>query len=174
MYLFAVILAEFFTLDVTVNSFHELEVHGSEHREIYLYMASEDRTSAADLSGFLSGDARRFSAFQTIALAENQFDDGREVGTHEHAADEKLLFEVDHTLDFRGWMSFPSENCHLQEKAEKTAKKGITQRVWVIWMHGIGKCTSIITTKSARSSKAACHACFWRFTGRFMTTKCGI
>lgn len=65
-------------------------------------MASKDRTTAADLSGFLSRYAKKFSAFQAIALIENQLDDGREVGTHEHAANEKLIFEVDHNLGFPG------------------------------------------------------------------------
>jgi len=65
-------------------------------------MACEDRTSAADLSGFLSVNARKFSAFQAIELIESQLDDGREVGTHAHAADEKLIFEVDHSLGFPG------------------------------------------------------------------------
>lgn len=63
-------------------------------------MASQDRTPAADLSGFLSENAKKFSVFQAVALIENQLDQGREVGTHDHAADEKLLFEVDHSLGF--------------------------------------------------------------------------
>jgi len=43
MYLFAAILAEFFTLYATVNSFHELEVHGSEYGEIYKWPAKIGR-----------------------------------------------------------------------------------------------------------------------------------
>lgn len=65
-------------------------------------MASEDRTPAADLSGFLNENAKKFSAFQAIELIESQLDEGREVGTHEHAANEKLIFEVDHSLGFPG------------------------------------------------------------------------
>lgn len=37
MYLFASILAEFFALYATVNSFHQLEVRGEEHGEIYTW-----------------------------------------------------------------------------------------------------------------------------------------
>lgn len=43
MYLFAAILAEFFTLYSTVNSFHELEVHASEYGEIYKWPAKIGR-----------------------------------------------------------------------------------------------------------------------------------
>jgi len=43
MYLFATVLAEFFTLYATVNSFHELEVRGSEYGEIYKWPAKIGR-----------------------------------------------------------------------------------------------------------------------------------
>ncbi|UXN05085.1 MULTISPECIES: type VI secretion system baseplate subunit TssF [unclassified Bartonella] len=43
MYLFAAVLAEFFTLYATVNSFHELEVHGLENGEIYQWPAKIGR-----------------------------------------------------------------------------------------------------------------------------------
>lgn len=43
MYLFAAILAEFFTLYATVNSFHVLEVHGMENGEIYKWPAKIGR-----------------------------------------------------------------------------------------------------------------------------------
>lgn len=43
MYLFAAILAEFFTLYATVNSFHELEVHGMENGEVYTWPAKIGR-----------------------------------------------------------------------------------------------------------------------------------
>jgi len=39
MYLFATVLAEFFNLCSTVNSFHDLEVLGEESREIYQWLA---------------------------------------------------------------------------------------------------------------------------------------
>jgi len=39
MYLFATLIAEFFNLCATVNSFHELEVLGEEHGEIYQWPA---------------------------------------------------------------------------------------------------------------------------------------
>ncbi|UXM95236.1 type VI secretion system baseplate subunit TssF [Bartonella sp. HY329] len=43
MFLFAAVLAEFFTLYATVNSFHELEVHGIENGEIYQWPAKIGR-----------------------------------------------------------------------------------------------------------------------------------
>ncbi|WP_297323352.1 type VI secretion system baseplate subunit TssF [uncultured Bartonella sp.] len=43
MYLFAAILAEFFTLYATVNSFHELEVRGMENGEVYQWPAKIGR-----------------------------------------------------------------------------------------------------------------------------------
>lgn len=63
-------------------------------------MASKDRTSAADLGGFLSQNARQFSAFEAIMLVEKAIDNGIEVGTHELAFEEKILFEVDSALGF--------------------------------------------------------------------------
>ncbi|UXM95235.1 type VI secretion system baseplate subunit TssG [Bartonella sp. HY329] len=63
-------------------------------------MASEDRTTAADLSGFLFKNSREFSAFEAIELIEKIIDKGVEVGTHQLAFDEKILFEVDSSLGF--------------------------------------------------------------------------
>jgi len=49
---------------------------------------------------YLRDNARHLSAFQAIQLIENRLDEGREVGTHAQAGDEKLFFEVDHSLRF--------------------------------------------------------------------------
>jgi len=53
-----------------------------------------------DFAAYLHRNARSLSAFQAIELIENRLDDGREVGTHAQASDEKLFFEVDHSLRF--------------------------------------------------------------------------
>jgi len=53
-----------------------------------------------NLADYLRKNARHLSAFQAIELIENALDAGREVGTHVHAVDEKLFFEVDHSLRF--------------------------------------------------------------------------
>lgn len=63
-------------------------------------MAAEDRTTAADLGGYLEREAARFSAFQAIELIMNRFDSGQEPGTHRLAADERIFFGVDHRLAF--------------------------------------------------------------------------
>ncbi|MHC5308055.1 type VI secretion system baseplate subunit TssG [Bartonella sp. LJL80] len=63
-------------------------------------MAGENQMILADFSGFLEKKARYFSAFEAIELIEKTIDDDIEVGTHEHAFDEKLLFEVDSSISF--------------------------------------------------------------------------
>jgi len=52
------------------------------------------------LATYLRQNARHLSAFQAIELIENTLDEGREVGTHLQARDEKLFFDVDHSLRF--------------------------------------------------------------------------
>lgn len=63
-------------------------------------MATKDRSAATDLSGLLTRNGRAFSAFQAIELIQNHLDEGREPGTHGRAANERLLFGVDHSLAF--------------------------------------------------------------------------
>lgn len=63
-------------------------------------MASENKRSLIDFSGFLDRKARYFSAFEAIELIEKTIDGGIEVGTHLHAIDEKILFEVDSGVGF--------------------------------------------------------------------------
>nr|WP_297323351.1 type VI secretion system baseplate subunit TssG [uncultured Bartonella sp.] len=98
-------------------------------------MASEDRTSAADLSGFLCANARQFSAFELIELMEDVLDEGKEVGTHELAADEKILFSVDAGL------SFPtSDVARVKELPPAQRRKSPRYNVEVTFMglHGSG------------------------------------
>jgi len=56
--------------------------------------------NGSNLAAYLRKNARHLSAFQAIELIENALDEGREVGTHVHGKDEKLFFEVDHSLRF--------------------------------------------------------------------------
>jgi len=53
-----------------------------------------------ELALYLEKNARRLSAFQAIALIEEMLSQGREVGTSELAQEERLFFEVDHSLGF--------------------------------------------------------------------------
>lgn len=98
-------------------------------------MASQDRTSTADLSGFLSDNARQFSAFEMIELIEDVLDNGKEVGTHELAADEKILFSVDAGL------AFPTSDIAKVSEIPP-AQKGKSQRynveVTFMGLHGSG------------------------------------
>lgn len=98
-------------------------------------MACKDRTSAADLSGFLNENARHFSAFEMIELIEDILDNGKEVGTHELASDEKIFFSVDSSL------SFPTSDV-VQVKQLPPAKLGKSQRynieVTFMGLHGSG------------------------------------
>jgi len=61
---------------------------------------TEQSAFRAALVDYLRQNARHLSAFQAIELIENMLDEGREVGTHMHGRDEKLFFEVDHSLRF--------------------------------------------------------------------------
>ncbi|PYE85282.1 type VI secretion system baseplate subunit TssG [Phyllobacterium leguminum] len=63
-------------------------------------MAGKDRATAADLGGHLEQEANRYAFFQAVELIQNRLDGGREVGTHDLAADEKVFFEVVHNLAF--------------------------------------------------------------------------
>lgn len=98
-------------------------------------MASEDRTVTSDLRGYLEKNAKRLSAFQAIELIESALDKGQEVGTHELARDEKLFFEVDHSL------GFPlSDVVRIKHLPEDKDNPGERYRMMVTFMglHGSG------------------------------------
>ncbi len=63
-------------------------------------MASQNRSSAPNLSTHLEERGRHYAFFQAVELIQKQLDDGREVGTHVLARDEKVFFNVNHNLAF--------------------------------------------------------------------------
>lgn len=100
-------------------------------------MARTDRTTAADLSGHLRQSAARFSFFQAVELIQRQLDESRDPGTQERAADEKLVFDVAHSL------SFPlSDVVDIRPLAASPGARGqaagIAMTVAFLGLHGSG------------------------------------
>ncbi|MGU3664492.1 type VI secretion system baseplate subunit TssG [Methylobacterium sp. A49B] len=64
-------------------------------------MASDNRPSAVDLiRAEAEARAPAYAFYRLVQMIQDALDDGREVGTHLRPAEERIIFEVDHSLGF--------------------------------------------------------------------------